>query len=196
MIVLWMIVSYPPLSYDHVLLSIQYIELHFLSEYYHDMQELLVNLFLLSKGNVTLGTPCISRFNAFITRASFIVIFSFCLFLIELFIWQNRIDPVPRANARPTRTLADKLWFQCLQSNISIELSSGKVLGYLEYFGSRQKKQFYGLLVSNTALSEPTRLVQFQLGIHISGGTLWRDNCQLIGLSLIVLARQAQKNRN
>ena len=30
----------------------------------------------------------------------------------------------------------------------------------------------------------------------ISGGTLWRDNCQLIGLSLIVLARQAQKNRN
>ena len=98
----------PPLSYDHVLLSIQYIDdlklffmvlycifaivlkiikMHFLSEYYHDMQELLVNLFLLSKGNVTLGTPCISRFNAFITRASFIVIFSFCLFLIELFIW-------------------------------------------------------------------------------------------------------------
>ena len=32
--------------------------------------------------------------------------------------------------------------------------------------------------------------------INTSGGTLWRDNCQLIGLSLIVLARQAQKNRN
>ena len=31
---------------------------------------------------------------------------------------------------------------------------------------------------------------------YTSGGTLWRDNCQLIGLSLIVLARQAQKNRN
>ena len=32
--------------------------------------------------------------------------------------------------------------------------------------------------------------------VSSSGGTLWRDNCQLIGLSLIVLARQAQKNRN
>ena len=31
---------------------------------------------------------------------------------------------------------------------------------------------------------------------YTSGGTLWRDNCQLIGLSLIVLARQAPKNRN
>ena len=29
-----------------------------------------------------------------------------------------------------------------------------------------------------------------------SRGTLRRDNCQLIGLSLIVLARQAKKNRN
>ena len=31
---------------------------------------------------------------------------------------------------------------------------------------------------------------------YTSGGTLWRDNCQLIGLSLNVLARQAPKNRN
>ena len=29
-----------------------------------------------------------------------------------------------------------------------------------------------------------------------SGGTLLRDNCQLIGMPLIVLARQAQKNRD
>ena len=34
------------------------------------------------------------------------------------------------------------------------------------------------------------------LWIIISGGTLRQDICQLIGLSLIVLARQAQKNRN
>ena len=111
------------------------IELHFLSEYYHDMQQLLVNLFLLSKGNVTLGTSCISRSNAFITRASFIVIFSFCLFLIELFIWQNRIDP--RANARQ-----EKLWFKCLQSNISIELSSGKVLDILNILVQDRKSNF------------------------------------------------------
>ena len=29
-----------------------------------------------------------------------------------------------------------------------------------------------------------------------SGDTLWRDNCQLIGMPVIVLARQAQKNCN
>ena len=32
------------------------------------------------------------------------------------------------------------------------------------------------------------------LGITTSGGTLRQDNCQLIGLSLIVLARQAKNN--
>ena len=31
---------------------------------------------------------------------------------------------------------------------------------------------------------------------HTSGDTLWRDNGQLIGMLVIVLARQAQKNRN
>ena len=29
-----------------------------------------------------------------------------------------------------------------------------------------------------------------------SGDTLWRDNCQLIAMLVIVLARQAQKNCN
>ena len=32
--------------------------------------------------------------------------------------------------------------------------------------------------------------------VSSSGGTLRQDNCQLIGQSLIVLARQAQKDRN
>ena len=32
--------------------------------------------------------------------------------------------------------------------------------------------------------------------IQFSGGTLLRDNCQLIGMPLIVLDRQAQKNRD
>ena len=32
--------------------------------------------------------------------------------------------------------------------------------------------------------------------VTISGGTLQQDNCQLIGQSLIVLTRQAQKDRN
>ena len=33
-------------------------------------------------------------------------------------------------------------------------------------------------------------------GVDTSGDTLLRDNCQLIGMPLIVLARQAQKNRD
>ena len=32
--------------------------------------------------------------------------------------------------------------------------------------------------------------------LRTSGGTLCRDNCQLIGMSLIGLARQVQKNRD
>ena len=45
-------------------------------------------------------------------------------------------------------------------------------------------------------LGEQIRYRLTSEGAGTSGGTLWRDNCQLIGLSLIVLARQAQKNRN
>ena len=36
----------------------------------------------------------------------------------------------------------------------------------------------------------------FKNWLKTSGGTLRQDNCQLIGQSLIVLARQAQKDRN
>ena len=35
-----------------------------------------------------------------------------------------------------------------------------------------------------------------QMWLIISGETLWRDNCQLIAMLVIVLARQAQKNCN
>ena len=116
------------------------IELHFLSEYYHDMQQLLVNLFLLSKGNVTLGTSCISRSNAFITRASFIVIFSFCLFLIELFIWQNRIDP--RANARPTRTLEENCGFNACNLIFQLNFHLEKYSDILNILVQDRKSNF------------------------------------------------------
>ena len=36
----------------------------------------------------------------------------------------------------------------------------------------------------------------FGMFMSISGETLCRDNCQLIGMSLIGLARQVQKNRD
>ena len=38
--------------------------------------------------------------------------------------------------------------------------------------------------------------VKGALYVATSGETLWRDNCQLIAMLVIVLARQAQKNRN
>ena len=38
--------------------------------------------------------------------------------------------------------------------------------------------------------------MQLKVSVGTSGDTLLRDNCQLIGLPLIVLARQAQKNRD
>ena len=38
--------------------------------------------------------------------------------------------------------------------------------------------------------------VPLPVPVPASGGTLRQDNCQLIGQSLIVLARQAQKDRN
>ena len=48
---------------------------------------------------------------------------------------------------------------------------------------------FYSLLPSIDCVCDYRR-------VCISGGTLRQDNCQLIGQSLIVLARHAQKDRN
>ena len=45
---------------NHLPLVFIIFKMHFLLEHYHVMHELLVNLFLLSKGNVFLGTSCIS----------------------------------------------------------------------------------------------------------------------------------------
>ena len=39
-------------------------------------------------------------------------------------------------------------------------------------------------------------IIKIVISVIISGGTLRQDNCQLIGQSLIVLARQAQNDRN
>ena len=44
------------------------------------------------------------------------------------------------------------------------------------------------------ALDFDARLCYKRVTLESSGGTLLRDNCQLIGMPLIVLARQAQKN--
>ena len=38
-------------------------------------------------------------------------------------------------------------------------------------------------------------IIKIVISVIISGGTLRQDNCQLIGQSFIVLARQAQKDR-
>ena len=43
---------------------------------------------------------------------------------------------------------------------------------------------------------QPSTTQQAPTRVTNSGDTLLRDNCQLIGMPLIVLARQAQKNRD
>ena len=50
-------------------------------------------------------------------------------------------------------------------------------------------KTFFHIFTAGSisALKNPT---------NTSGDTLWRDNCQLIAMLVIVLARQAQTNRN
>ena len=86
----------------------------------------------------------------------------------------------------------------CLQPMIISEATQSSVLDDL--LGKADADE------EKVATDQHTQLLSFcsaqavkmmiKLCIYTSGETLCRDNCQLIGMSLIGLARQVQKNRD